>query len=437
MQAKQDNKLDLLPTVDDISHSFDKITSFENRTFVLLQGPQSSFYSKLTDKLVSLGSRVIKVNFCGGDVFLWTIECKNNDRVKTVNYHGRACDFTAFITDIFTKEKADDLVLYSDWRPMHQDAILIAKFNKIRVWVFEEGYLRKGFVTLERNGVNGRSSLPKTSYKVRELASNYKPFKESSFHVDSIREKVLFAIKHHVGNTLLFPLFCHYRTHREHNIFFELIGILPRYLTRKRRIAKSRAALRDFFKVKNPYFFYPLQLNSDSQVQLYSPYVRQEEAITTVISSFAKYAPSNTRLLIKNHPLDNGLIPYRRFINSIATSLGVASRVCFIEDANTNFLVHHSKAVVLINSTVGLSALLERKNVFCLGYSIYSMDGLAKCILKDRLDDFWTTDDIVDEKLLNDYCKVLLKKALIEGDFYTKSGVELAISGVIKRFMEC
>ena len=35
----------------------------------------------------------------------------------------------------------------------------------------------------------------------------------------------------------------------------------------------------DFQKSDDPYFFYPLQLVSDSQVQLYSPYVRVQEAI--------------------------------------------------------------------------------------------------------------------------------------------------------------
>ena len=410
-------------------------SSLKDRVFVFLQGPQSYFYSELASALTRMGAFVIKINLCGGDVFLWKTHNCAADSFKTFNYHGRGCDFTYYISKIFKDYGVDDLVLYSDWRPMHQDAILLARYLKIRVWVFEEGYLRNGFVTLEQNGVNGRSPLPKSPEKIMDIAKNLEPFKPSRVKVESMRQKVMYAIRHHVGNTLLFPCFFHYRTHREHNIFFELIGILPRYLTRNSRKRKSRVSLHKFLKSRAPYFFYPLQLNHDSQVQLYSPYTRQGEAILSVIYSFARYAPENTRLLIKNHPLDNGLIPYRRFIKAVASSLGVKDRVCFIEDGNTVFLAKHAKAVVLINSTVGLSALLEKKNVFCLGYSVYSMPGLAKSAFTDKLHDFWSTEDKVDEKLLDAYCALLCSQSLVEGDFYTQQGVQAAVEGTIKRFI--
>lgn len=406
---------------------------FSHRVFLFLQGPQSNFYLKLSKELVKAGAKVIKINLCGGDVLLWKRHVRSK-KITTLNYHGKACDFPLYISSVFKEYRVTDLVLYSDWRPLHQDAILIAKSLKILVWVFEEGYLRRGFVTLERNGVNGRSPIPHQKKIIEQRARGLPPYSEPEIAIDSIRNKVLFAIKHHFGNVMLFPWFVFYRTHRAHNIFFELFGILPRYLKRKKRQENSQKILREFFKDSREYFFYPLQLNHDSQVQLYSPYIRQEEAITTVISSFAKYADPNTKLLIKNHPLDNGLIPYKEFIHSMASALNVSSRVVFVEDGNTNKLVKDSKGVVLINSTVGMSALLDGKKVYCLGYSIYAMEGLAQSFVTDSLNKFWISDKDPDPEFLDTFCRYLQANALVAGDFYTKAGVELAVSGSIKRF---
>ena len=51
-----------------------------------------------------------------------------------------------------------DLVfLFGDCRPIHRAAHDVATAMGIDVGVFEEGYLRPDFITLERHGVNGNS----------------------------------------------------------------------------------------------------------------------------------------------------------------------------------------------------------------------------------------------------------------------------------------
>lgn len=405
------------------------------RVFLMLQGPQSRFFVRLARELMQTGARVVKVNLCGGDVLLWHPSRDSN--IRTLNYHGRACSFPLFVKKVLLQYRVTDLLVYGDWRPLHQDAILLARSRGVRIWVFEEGYLREGFVTLERNGVNGRSSMPKSADTIRELARDLPEFRPSPYNIENIRPKVLFAIRHHVGNVLLFFMFMFYRTHRVHNIFFELIGILPRYLRRVRRNARARQTLENFFRQGHPYFFYPLQLNHDSQIQLYSPYIRQEEAITTVISSFAQYAPPDVYLVIKNHPLDNGLIPYRSYISAMARALNVDRRVVFVEAGNNQDLISGCRGVVLINSTMGLSALCELKNVFCLGYAIYSVRGLARNFIHSSLDEFWKLDenkDKIDPGLLEDFCRVLRSMALLEGDYYTKRGTVMAVNQSIVRF---
>lgn len=403
---------------------------FSGRRILMLQGPQSRFFREVSRELTALGARVIKVNLCGGDVFLWGRSPKG---VKSLCYHGRACSWPEFVQQLYQKYDITDLMLYGDWRPLHQDALLIARDQGIKIWVFEEGYLRGSFSTLERDGVNGRTSLPHTIEEIEAKAAALPPFARGRAYEDSIVDKVRFAILHHVGNVLLFPLFIFYRTHRPHNIMVELIGILPRYLMRHRRRLRSAKTVQMVLSRKSPFYFYPLQLSSDSQIQLYSPYIRQEEAITTVIASFAKFAPQDSILLIKDHPLDNGLAPYASFISSMAAALGCSDRVFFTADGNVRALIAKSRGVVLINSTVGLTAILRGKPVFCLGFAIYSLKGLASWSGVQRLDDFWARPQKPDPRAIEAFCRVLKAEALIPGNFYSPDGLSDAIPGTIAR----
>lgn len=248
------------------------------RYFLLLQGPQSHFFRRLADGLVKEGARVDKVNFCGGDRMLWGLGR------RALDYTGTLYEWPEWIGHYYREEGVTDICLYGDWRPLHWEAVRLAYARGIRVWVFEEGYLRAGFSTLEENGVNGRSSLPVNPQDILEMAVGLPDPKAITVEND-IRDKVYKAIFHHVGNVCLWPKFHHYRTHRPTNIFFELLGILPRYLTRNKRSERSLKALEAFNASDDPYFFYPLQLVSDSQVQLYSPYVRVQEAIADVLAS--------------------------------------------------------------------------------------------------------------------------------------------------------
>ena len=400
--------------------------ALKDRRFLFLQGPQSYFFAQLFDALTARGVRAGKVNFCGGDVFLW-------GRRPADWYRGTVYDWPTWIGKKFREEKVTDLCLYGDWRPLHWEAIRLARNLGIRIWVFEEGYLRSGYSTLEENGVNGRSLLPSSAHEIHALASSLAESEAPVFEND-LRDKVHKAILHHVGNVLLWPCFYRYKTHRPQNIFFELIGLLPRFLRRKDRQRRSQATLTAFYEDKSPYFFFPLQLNSDSQVQLYSPYVRMQEAIAGVLASFSKHAPDKTRLLIRNHPLDNGLISYRKLIRAFSRELGIENRVFFVEDGPTNQMVEQSCGVILINSTVGMMALEAGKSVYCLGRAVYNIEGLTQCYPFTTVDDFWNHTVAPSARLWTDFKKVLKERALIEGNFYSPAAQKRAVEAAIHRF---
>ncbi len=63
--------------------------------------------------------------------------------------------------EIFSKQKIDAILMYNDCRIIHAKAIKVAKELGIEIWIFEEGYLRPYCITLEKDGVNANSSLPR------------------------------------------------------------------------------------------------------------------------------------------------------------------------------------------------------------------------------------------------------------------------------------
>ena len=87
--------------------------TLEHRRFLLLQGPQSDFFRRLAVALQNAGAMVEKVNFCGGDVFLWGLTNKSYD------YTGTLYEWPEWIGRRFREEGITDLCLYGDWRPLH------------------------------------------------------------------------------------------------------------------------------------------------------------------------------------------------------------------------------------------------------------------------------------------------------------------------------
>ena len=97
-------------------------------------------------------------------------------------------------------------------------------------------------------------------------------------------------------------------------------------------------------------FLFPLQFDSDSQVRRYSPFGGMKEAIARVMTSFARDAPMETHLVIRNYPLGSGLIRYDRFIRSFSEACGIEDRGLFVESGSSAAMLCKSRAVVRLNS---------------------------------------------------------------------------------------
>lgn len=396
------------------------------RSFLMLQGPQSRFFRRLGGALEGLGHRVTKINFCGGDVFQW---------------HGRGTRifnkpfflWPDHVSRLMDELGVTDLLLFGDLRPLHMEAVAEARRRGVRVHVFEEGYLQPDYVTFEEHGVNARSPLPRTADGVRRLASAIEPLPDLPVIRNSLRTRVMDTVRHHVGNVCLWGLFPFYRTHRPYVIGRELTGWLPRYLNRVERAERAAKAQAELLADSRPFFLYPLQLDSDFQMRLNSSFADVPDAIRFVLASFARSAPPDVRLVIKNHPLDNGLIDYAALVGELAAGSGLGDRVVYLDGGDGGRLLAACRAVVVVNSSMGLEGLLAKRPVYCLGRAVYGFPGLAATSGEQALDDFWAAPRAAEPELLELFVRVLRNHALIRGNFYTDEGIAAAVEGVLAR----
>jgi capsular polysaccharide export protein len=393
------------------------------RSFYFLQGNASWFYRRLGEALAGRGHAVQRLNFCGGDRHFW-------GDWQAADWRGETHALPAFLDEDYRRHHVDTIVMFGDCRPVHRAAIEIARRQGLEIIVFEEGYLRPNWLTLERQGVNGYSRLPDDPSWYRDKGRRLPAAAPAVLVGSGLARRIYYDFQWQIWNYLTPGRYPHYRTHRPYPIAAEYAMWSTRLakLTWRRRQARDVAAA--LVRDTRRFFLFPLQLDTDSQIRVHAGFGRMAKAISTVIDEFAVAAPSDTHLVLKNHPLDNGWIDYSRLIRRHAGSRGIADRICFIDGGPLDSLLDHAAGVVTVNSTVGMTALERHRPVICLGKSVFDMPGLT---FQGPLADFWHAPEAPDAGLLQAFRTVLQRACLVGGNFYTDEGVELAVANSMLR----
>ncbi|MBQ8706683.1 MAG: hypothetical protein IJ523_01180 [Succinivibrionaceae bacterium] len=415
----------------------------EPRCFLFLQGPHGSFYKEFGKRLERIGYKTRYICLNGGDFV-----DKPLGRCSAL-FTGRREVWGTFFLKYVRREGVTDIFLYGDKRFYHTSAIQICKANGIRVWVFEEGYLRPGYVTLEKNGVNGKSVIPHLYNQTVEKYLNRKSgqdLKEIIGEDGSARlapnpmiNRYRTTMRNMIGMFFFAPLFPFYVWHREQSIMYEFSSWL--YKSAKEFLLRSDNAseIDLILSRKFQYFVFPMQLSSDYQIKCSSSFRDVSESIECVIHSFARCANEKDHLVIKLHPFENSYFNYRKFVRDLSESYGVGDRVHFIVNIDSNQLVQQSKGMVVINSTMGIVSLKFHKPTITLGNCIYSGYGLAVSAVRngvfheESLDRFWTSPTPVNADCLKIFFSLLKKHALVLGNFYTREGVSQLVDSTMTR----
>jgi len=394
------------------------------RTFLFLQGLSTPFFVRLADAIAARGHQVERINLSGGDRVFWP-------RLGAVDYRGRFADWRSFLGAFLHERGVSDVILFGDCRPYHRVAVDLARSRGIAVHVFEEGYFRPDWITLERDGTNAYSPLPREPGAFFAKAARTELEPEAPLPVGGgFSRRVRWEIVNQIATMLLAPLYPHYKRHRSHHPLSEMCGWIKRLSKRsfERRYAER---LSRYLETARPRFYLlPLQLETDYQIRRHSRFKSMAHVMEVVLESFARAAPDDAHLLVKLHPLDNGIANFRKQASRIARRVNLGRRVMVMDGGHLPSLLSRSEGVVVVNSTTGLSALHHGLPVTVLGSAIFDIPGLT---FRGPLDSFWRESAPPDQELFRAFRKVVLTQAQVNGSFFTEAGISLAVSAALER----
>ena len=387
----------------------------EARSFLFLQGPHGPFFGALGKLIQSAGAKVHRLGFNKGDQIFWP------DRASFVPYKGAPEDWPARFTDLCDTHSVTDIVLYGDTRPIHAQAVEIARDRGLTVHVFEEGYLRPYWVTYERGGANGHSRLMEMSVADMEeaLARTALETPLPPAHWGDTRQHVIYGALYHWFVMFANTAYGNFQPHRaltvtqEFRLYVRRLFLMPLHMI-ERRIATARIRNGGF-----PYHLALLQLEHDSAFRDHSPFAATEEFLEEVVRAFAKGAPRHHHLVVKAHPLEDGRAPIRRSLKQLAKKYEVGDRLHFVRGGKLAQLLNEARTAVTVNSTAGQQVLWRGLPLRVFGKAVYDK---AEFVSNQPLAEFFAAPARPDGRAYKQYRRFLLETSQLPGGYYSRSG---------------
>ena len=182
------------------------IGSLSGKHILFLQGPMGNFFKRLDSMFRHYDATTYKIGFNAGDEFF-----SNKDNYTA--YKGKKEEFASFIEKFLKERKIDKIFLFGDCRYYQARAIFIAKQLKVDVFVFEEGYIRPYYITMERYGVNDFSNVPRERSFYDKLLLEKIP-KAKNPHNSPVKMVLSAVIYYFLGNVFHYR-YPHYEHHRD------------------------------------------------------------------------------------------------------------------------------------------------------------------------------------------------------------------------------
>lgn len=392
----------------------DRLEAFDR--ILLLQGPVGPFFDRLALYLLGHGKRVHKIHFNAGDAVFF-------GACPADSYRGPANDFGPWLADYLRQRKIEVIALFGEWRLYHRTAHEVASGLRIPVFVFEEGYIRPHYLTLEGHGVNGNTLLPRDPTFYRSLSKlpqpRPRPVRNNYWRM------AWFTTLYYIAGVLGRWRYPHYQHHRPlqwypEGLYWVRSGIRKLYFRLRERGLGQRLQHSELHK---KFFLVPLQVHIDSQVTHHSCFRSVTAFLRHVVSSFAAHAPADRYLVVKHHPMDRGYTDYSKLLTGLAAELQLGERLIYVHDLHLPTLLENSCGVVTINSTVGLSALIHNTPVKTLGESVYDVPGVVSTL---SLPDFWADPGVVDVELFLRFKRYMIQQTQLNCSFYAPKALDIS-----------
>lgn len=303
-----------------------------------------------------------------------------------------------------------DLVVFGEGGPYNQGVLSQTERLDCAVWVLENGYFRPDWVTVERNGVNASSALPR---EAAAYGAPTPPLPVTRTIGKILPHHVINISVYHVVASLGAPLYPRYRSPYTVPAWRQCAGHISRYvqLTFQGRRQSDAEAIR----ARGPFFIACLQREGDAQLLRYSRFADNAGFLAELMDSFARHAPKDRRLVVKNHPLDPGLINLAAVTRRLAAERGLSARVDFIDGGNLAQLCRASCGMVVNNSSAALSALGFHTPVKVLGQAFFDFEGLTD---QQPLNGFWTAPVAADAELFTRFRAHVIARSQVNGNYH-------------------
>lgn len=227
----------------------------------------------------------------------------------------------SYYFELFASHPCETVILWNGMKQPNRTPYVVAKAAGKKTQLFENGLLPHTTV-LDQQGVNAVNSLPRDIEFYRAWQGE----------VEATEKKLVVRAPH-----------------------------------------KNRKAADAPIDLPSRYVFVPFQVPNDTQIVCHSPWVPTMEAFYQSLVDALNYLKSDPswqpfKFVVKEHP---------SWPRSFVDLHNKNSDIIFANNNNTQELVEDSLAVVTINSTVGIEALLLEKNVITLGNAFFNIEGLV------------------------------------------------------------
>lgn len=383
------------------------------KSLLMLQGPMGSLFHRIANWKRSLGHRVTRVVFNGGDEYF----CPDPE---VIEFWHTLRDWPHYLRRLILRHEIDGVILFGQSRPIHREAIRICRLMGICVFVMEEGYVRPGFMTLELGGVNAESTTL-GAYRLDEnlpVGANVTPARVKHHRLRMTWQAMLYYLFLRLG-ARRYTGYIHHRHSSILRYASYWVAAALHYPVTRWRDRKAMAALDQH----RPCFFLPLQIDSDAQIVHHSRFLGVLPFVDDVMQSFALHASPEAQLVIKQHPLARGHLGMRTSILLMAERYGIRRRVIFVYSCKIYELLEWVAGVVTINSTVGMQAIAHSVPLKVMGDAIYDHPDVVD---PQPLDDFWRNPRKPDPAKALDFYRTLKILTQVPAALYDSASVPLA-----------
>jgi len=387
------------------------------RRFLIVTAPFGPFGRVMAEVLEMRGAQVERMIFNAADAITWRRAGGRTFKGGKDAWAAQCAELAKMFTDI---------IVFGEGGAYNRAVLNQAESLGARVWVLENGYFRPDWVTVERNGVNASSRLP----RFRDGYAAPEPQLPAPRAVGKI-------LPHHVANISAYhalqmlgtPLFPRYATAYVHSPLAQCLGHIRRYVGLS--FQSRRAVDTDRIAARGAFFIACLQREGDAQLLRYSRLADNSAFLAEVLRSFAQEAPADSRLVVKNHPLDPGLVNLKAVTTRLTREHGLEGRVDFIDGGNLAGLCRASRGMVVNNSSAALSALGFHTPVKVLGDAFFDFEGLTH---QGPLGEFWRAPVAPDAELFTRFRGHVIAQTQVNGNYHEPHMLADTASGLADVF---